>query len=373
MSEDLIRTIYEASLDPDHWVTAIDQLSSAIGAHGGHLLLWDEASAAPLFSRQVGMMSADADRLFAEYYGAIDPRRQHVMTRPVGEWIGCHQICDEQFVARSEFYQDFMIPTVGCRYMTGVRLDGANGQHALLALGRRPGRQSKPFEESDLAPIRALTQHLALAVRLQARLARLEARAQLRDEALDRLAMAVLVVDRGAAVQYANRAGEALLGDPDGPIDCILGRLRPRATGAACGFELRVRSAVDRAMGGALSLPWRSGQNASHCVFVPVASGRRWGGAWVRPMTMILVTEARPDCRVDPAVLQALFGLTPSESRLASALASGTSLETFAAGAAISPYTARAHLRAVFSKTGVNRQAELVAILGRLGQLKPDA
>jgi len=371
MTADLLRVIYEACLEPERWDVAIKQIAEAVGAHGGHLLLWDERSAGALYSRHVGGASPHADRLYAEYYGAIDPRRRYVMTRPVGEWIGCHQVCDDQFVARSEFYQDYMIPTVGCRYMTGVRLAAEDGRHALLALGRRPGNGAKPFEEADLGPIRALTPHLVLAARLHSRLSWLQARSRLQDEALDHLSMAVVVVDRDGATQYSNRAAEALLADPAGPLASVSGRLAARSGRHACRFDTLVRAAADRGEGGALSLPSPSGKKASHCIFLPLSPDGKWGGAWVRPMTMILLADAQAGCRVDPEVLQALFRLTPSEARLAAALASGMTLEAVAGATGISVFTARAHLRAVFSKIGVNRQAELVAVMERLAQLKP--
>jgi len=371
MSAELLQVIYESCLEPERWEVAIRRIAEAVGADGGHLLLWDERSAGPLYSRHVGGASPHADRLYAEYYGAIDPRRRYVMTRPVGEWVGCHQVCDDQFVARSEFYQDYMIPTVGCRYMTGVRLAAEDGRHALLALGRRPGSEAKPFEEADLGPIRALTPHLALAAQLHSRLSWLQARSRLHDEALDRLSMAVVVVDRDGATHYVNRAAEGLLEDPAGPLACTSGRLVPRSGRHTCRFEALVRAAADRAEGGALSLPSGGGKKASHCIFVPLSPDRKWSGAWVRPMTMILLADAQSGCQVDLGVLQALFRLTPSEARLAAALASGMTLEAVASGSGVSVFTARAHLRAVFSKVGVNRQAELAAVMERLAQVQP--
>ena len=57
------------------------------------------------------------------------------------------------------------------------------------------------------------------------------------------------------------------------------------------------------------------------------------------------------------------FGLTAAEARLAIRMASGAALETVADELRISKETARNQLKAVFHKTGVRRQAELVALL----------
>jgi DNA-binding CsgD family transcriptional regulator len=45
----------------------------------------------------------------------------------------------------------------------------------------------------------------------------------------------------------------------------------------------------------------------------------------------------------------------------------GEGVPTIAASLAISPGRARLHLQRVFEKTGAHRQAELAALLGRLG------
>jgi hypothetical protein len=37
-----------------------------------------------------------------------------------GEWANCHEHFDEAFVARSAFYQDFLIPHGG-RYVSGTQ------------------------------------------------------------------------------------------------------------------------------------------------------------------------------------------------------------------------------------------------------------
>ena len=58
--------------------------------------------------------------------------------------------------------------------------------------------------------------------------------------------------------------------------------------------------------------------------------------------------------------------MTVAEARLAARLACGEALETIADDLKITKETARFHLKRVFAKTGVRRQAELVALFARL-------
>jgi DNA-binding CsgD family transcriptional regulator len=57
------------------------------------------------------------------------------------------------------------------------------------------------------------------------------------------------------------------------------------------------------------------------------------------------------------------FDLTPTEARLAAMLAQGHSLEEYARNRAVTINAGRFLLKNIFAKTGVTRQAELVALL----------
>jgi DNA-binding CsgD family transcriptional regulator len=58
-----------------------------------------------------------------------------------------------------------------------------------------------------------------------------------------------------------------------------------------------------------------------------------------------------------------MFGLTPSESRLAAGIASGLSLEATAEREGWTLSSARSYLKTVFEKVGVTRQADLVRVV----------
>jgi DNA-binding CsgD family transcriptional regulator len=85
-----------------------------------------------------------------------------------------------------------------------------------------------------------------------------------------------------------------------------------------------------------------------------------------RAKAILMIVD--PDEHRDPAepLLRQAFGLSPAESRLAIELASGRDLKEIAAARSISEGTARAQLKAIFAKTDTHRQAELVALLGRM-------
>jgi DNA-binding CsgD family transcriptional regulator len=68
-------------------------------------------------------------------------------------------------------------------------------------------------------------------------------------------------------------------------------------------------------------------------------------------------------------VLKRIFGLTPTEARLAIELTGGRSPEEIAVATKVTVGTVRKQLATVFAKTNTHRQSELVALLSRLAVL----
>jgi DNA-binding CsgD family transcriptional regulator len=67
-------------------------------------------------------------------------------------------------------------------------------------------------------------------------------------------------------------------------------------------------------------------------------------------------------------LMQSLFDLTARELQVVRLLADGHSIESLAEWMQISPNTARAHLRAIFSKTSTTRQSELLKLCAGLSR-----
>ena len=70
-------------------------------------------------------------------------------------------------------------------------------------------------------------------------------------------------------------------------------------------------------------------------------------------------------------LLRMLFGLTPTEARVARLLALGQRTEDISQGLSISATTVAFHLRNLFQKTGVARQSDLVALVLAAGWTLP--
>jgi DNA-binding CsgD family transcriptional regulator len=79
-----------------------------------------------------------------------------------------------------------------------------------------------------------------------------------------------------------------------------------------------------------------------------------------RVQTLARLVAKRSDDLRD--LLAERFDLTPAEARVAIHLVEGGDIASYALAAGVSPGTVRTHLKAIFAKTGVNRQAALVKL-----------
>ena len=88
-----------------------------------------------------------------------------------------------------------------------------------------------------------------------------------------------------------------------------------------------------------------------------------------RVAALVLVVDPRARSRIDPALAAAVLRLTPAESEVAVMLAAGHAPRAIAAAIGRRESTVRWHLKQIFQKQGISRQAELVRRVLSLGGL----
>ena len=365
-----VEKIYEAAVDPRAWTDALDALSSLLDAWCGHYQLWEDGANTTAFSVVSEHVPKKDEQAYVDYYGAIDPRRQLLAERADGKWILCHEHFDERYVSRSEFYQDFLIP-VGGRYVAAAQLGKGYGLTAILGMHR--GEAWRPFAEDERRWLERIHAHLQRASRIQLELFHLRLDATLRQQALDAVNYAILVADEHGRVLLTNRAGDSWLagnavvvsrlGRLGSPRPALEEKLRQLLIGATRGRD-------GARTGGAITL-YRGGESKPHQLLVlPLRPDAKLAETWQRPLALLVVVDPNASTSIGLDKLQALFGLTLAEARVAAALAEGKSLKEFAESTQVSAHTAKAQLRAALEKTGTRRQAQLVRAVLSLPRVK---
>ena len=179
--------------------------------------------------------------------------------------------------------------------------------------------------------------------------------------------MAAVVLDEQGRVLESNAMSKSIIAMADGL------RISDNQLEATYGADNRklqrlVREVLDSAGKpsrlrpvDAISVSRPSGK-VSWGLVVQAMAPDQWTEGKHRPSAAVFVRDT--DSKTSPPlrVAQELFQLTAAESMLAIQLANGLSLEEAAEALNIRRNTARAHLRSIFSKTGVRRQTELVRL-----------
>ena len=86
-----------------------------------------------------------------------------------------------------------------------------------------------------------------------------------------------------------------------------------------------------------------------------------------RVAALVLILDPAAPPSIDPALVELVLGLTPTESRLAVALAAGQRVQEVALSTGRTEQTVRWHMKRIFRKQGVARQVDLVRRVLRLG------
>jgi DNA-binding CsgD family transcriptional regulator len=304
---------------------------------------------------------------YLAHYARIDPRNAHAARLHAGVKVVDYDFTTEGEMARSEFYQDYLLPR-DMGYVGAEMLVADPNCIAAVAIQRT--RRQGPFEVGELDLLDRLAPHLTRALRLQTRFAALEAQRWADETLRDRLPFAVILVDERNGIVSQNQAATDLIAAGDG-LTARCGRLRTaHPTDQACLDQL-VRNAAmpangDAAIGGALPLRRPSLRRPLNVFVMPIPRERNVFsldlGAPI-PSALVIVTDPETVLLPPATILQRLYGLTPAEAGLASALGAGKSLQEYADEAQVTSETARWRLKQVLAKTDTHRQAELVRLL----------
>ena len=85
-----------------------------------------------------------------------------------------------------------------------------------------------------------------------------------------------------------------------------------------------------------------------------------------RPRVLLTLQSDGADHCAKSAVLRHAYALTPSEVRVALALADGLEISRIAELQRVSLATVRTHLKAIFLKTDTKRQIEIALLVNRI-------
>jgi DNA-binding CsgD family transcriptional regulator len=354
----LIDNVYEAALDEKHWQNLAQQIARTFQSSSTSLLT-QVGSESKLLSVTENVAKAMGD--YQDYYWQKD-----VWVERAPPLVGISQvgtsrdmISDSEF-EETEFYRDW------CRHLGVFYVMGGvfpTGPKQLGVLGIHRPREAGIYEDNDTALVSRFLPHLQRALRIRDQLAQAALQRRVSVDTLDRCDTAALLVAADGLIVYANCHAEALLAE--GSALC---QRNGRLTGVRETENIRLSALIREAAGmagsrsvdGIMALR-RVNQQSLSALVSPFRLN--WAG---HPAAGAIVFVRDPNRSMSAiATLRALFRFTPTEARIAQALANGKTIAEIASAHRATLQTVRKQLKIIFAKTGTNRQAQCVAVILR--------
>ncbi len=356
---EIVETIYGAAPEPDRWPEVLQRIAETVGARGGTLLFHrGDGRIGTIVSPSLTGIVVDYDRDWqhrdvraARAFAASASGRRDVQTDQMH--------FNEEEIRTLPIYRDFLAPR-GLRWSMGVAVSPVPDVAVVLTVIR--AIDTAPFDEAEQEHFVALSRHVERSLSLSIRLMDAQTERLGFAWALDRIACGALVLDARQRILFANRTARAMLGH--GLTDAG-GQLRVRDPQGQFAFAARFAALAGSGDGAceALIVP-----NGDASLIVQILPVRLDGEAAALSSAAAVVLVSAPDEKrpYDAAVLRDAFRLTLGEARLAALIGAGRSPSEAAETLGIAESTVRTVLKRVFEKTGVSRQNELAALLGRL-------
>ncbi|MDY0066366.1 MAG: helix-turn-helix transcriptional regulator [Steroidobacteraceae bacterium] len=358
---DLLELIYRGPLETIPCSSAMMQLRGDLRANEVVLILRPPgANAMGLIMRDGARGAELCNYVYTQFpIFSLDP----FIGLPPDRAVRLDEIVDPEKWVKGEFFKQYVAPR-RVRYVLGADIHGDEGREFRLRFTRPP--EADDFSPSDKALVQALIPHFKRALNLHTRLGQIETEMQLYADAMSSMLVGSIILDGAGTVLRANSVAQAILAERDG-LSLSQNTLSVRYRTEDRELQRLIRQTLETppgqpAIAEALSISRPSGRAALSLLIRPMPLSECSDGP-NRPSVAIFIRDPERSLHPSLELVQRLFHFTPAEAKLALLLTNGLSLDEAAEEMAVRKSTARAHLRAIFSKAGVKRQITLVRLL----------
>ncbi|MEH2513784.1 DNA-binding CsgD family transcriptional regulator [Nitrobacteraceae bacterium AZCC 1564] len=360
----IIGNIYDCVLNPDGWPDVLIRITQTLDAAYTTIAL---AGTSDNHGRFAAQSPWDAERMRALQDYSFDeiPGLKAAVVGDIDTPVSTLSLMDESELQQTLFFREWAGPQ-GLR--AGCITKFVHTPDRIGLLGTTTWADRPVVSAEDQRFLALLSPHLRRAALIGDLLDNARVTANLFREALQHLAVPVVLTNAAGSVLYANASAEKMF-TAGGPI------LRQGNTiqaqnplmGEAL-LQAIASTASDVSLGAkGIGLPVSAnGEPPAVAYVLPLAQGT--ARAAFRPAcAAVFVSTTTSASPLPEAVLTTLFELTPAEARVLIAIGVGSSQAQTAAILGVSENTLKTHLNRIYAKTGRARQADLVKLVSEIG------
>ena len=365
--ERILASLHEAALDYARWSSASALIDEALGVHGSSMVFGDGDCAEDIriyfaWSFFRGRRLRELQCEYFEVYYPLDERVPRLRHLPDGQLFHITDLYTEEELKTSVAYNELLV-RAHAQNSINVRLDGLSGSRIVWVVNDPVDGDG--WSSTRLDSIRRLLPHIRQCVRVQQALAGAGALGATLEELLDTTGLGIVQLDGRGRIVAANDRARDVLRTGSGLFDegGFLYARKPEDNANLQGLLARALPPFGSRGGGGSTMVRRSAALPPLVLHVnPV--GRQETDLRVWPVAaLVVVVDPASGTGIDAGVVAAALGLTGMESRVAVLLAEGMSVREIAAATGRGESTIRSHVKHMFAKHRLSRQADLVRLV----------
>jgi DNA-binding CsgD family transcriptional regulator/PAS domain-containing protein len=361
---DLIGMIYDCALEPERWPGTIAEICRTMHCLSGLLVLVDLRRSQLRLAYASGMRP-EFERRFLSYSNKLVGFYARAFSKDIcvdGEPLLLSSVISGAYA--ESVYADLTRAEGISEAMQTVVLRQAG---RLAVFGANRHQNTGKLSDDARTFMRLLVPHIRRAVAISDLLDVKNIEIASLAATLDSFNAGILVVGDRSHILHANRAARDMLAKRE-PIAAVNGMLavRDARAGTEIANAIELARTDEAAIGtNGIGVPLRD-EGAAVAHVLPLARGELRTRLAPQAAAAVFITRPEDSAPLDIGAFAANYALTSAETRILECVAGGATIGDAAEILDISANTAKTHLAHIFSKTGVTRQTDLIALVNRI-------
>lgn len=309
---------------------------------------------------------------FDQRVWANDPANQSRLVAGTA-WTSTDFAPQEVLMATS-FYREVLSKIEIAQACFGVVFDGEPGL-PVVVLSVYRGPRDPAFTDDDKSWMRMITRHVSRSLGIMKRLevASIQNAALL--SSFDRLAFGVALLNSDMKVLHLNEAAKRVIERDDGLRLNADGQLEGKSAGThAVALSLWIRETVQAAsrepthFQDSFYVARTDPSQAYMLQCAPLSEETHWQATGEEAKFITFIVDPSALKLPSPERLHSLFGLTSAQANVALQFVQGSGYKAVAQRLSISEETVRSHVKDIYPKMRVSKQADMVRVILSLSQ-----
>lgn len=352
----IIDLLYEGALDETAWSRALIGIADLVSG-AAVFLFCINPSTGTILRDEFHRFSPEAFADYRKYWFTKDIRVAPALKARVGTPIFESKLMPIKQWRTSEIFNEYLMPEDSPWFLVFLLNNAAD---RVVSLSIQRTQVGGPFDERDGECIQSLIPHVRRALEIKDRLESANMRCNTLSRSMNNLSFGILLLDAGGRVLEASATAAALMRADNGIRRNPDGTLWLRAqAGVELSRWLATGAPPEHNRDGFLHVPRSLANPLSILVTrLPLLNTPWFGGG--QPCWMLMLFDPDRRLSLSTELIASDLGISGREAEVAALLFAGYDIKTLAARLSISVHTARTHVKAVFSRTGIRSQAELI-------------